>query len=182
MVSKHYAILTIVSRHARKGLHIISARNSKNKNTGHVLDWYRTRLIFASRIQENQFEVQNLTKSTRIDLKLWREVHLIVGSLLQEGHCPISSQSTGKHENPKNTGFQTLNHDLTRSMISWGIRRIPSVERLNAHVIDQVKATKTDQNGLKMKNRASKEKGHKGIHKEHEEHDSQTESRRTQGG
>jgi hypothetical protein len=55
----------------------------------------------------------------------------------------------------------------------------------STHVIDQTKAKRTDQNGLKMMNQASKEKGQNGTREEHEEHktqSSQTESWRTQGG
>jgi hypothetical protein len=49
-----------------------------------------------------------------------------------KGHRPIWSQSTGKHKNPTSTGFETLEHDLPRSMNSWGIRWNPSVKRLNS--------------------------------------------------
>lgn len=55
--------------------------------------------------RKNQFHAQNSTKSSRIDLKLCKEVYDIFGRVLQEDDRPILIQSIENLKNMKITVF-----------------------------------------------------------------------------
>jgi hypothetical protein len=71
-------------------------------------------------------------KSQPTATKIGTQDHKTVGELLLRDHCSIWSQSMGNQKETKNTGFETLVHDLPRFVMSWGIGWFSSVERLNS--------------------------------------------------
>jgi hypothetical protein len=109
--------------------------------------------------------------------------HKRVSELSRKNHRPISTQSPVKsdqgqeHEKVvrrENRRFVRARVDLVQLTI-----RIAST-----HVIAQINAKRTTQNGLKSTNQATKEEGKKEReeYEEHHKHNSKIESRRTRGG
>jgi hypothetical protein len=127
-----------VQKHRTPNSETASARGV-NSNCGlSVVHWRTVRKLRISknRAPEKSPPLKLLSICGQISTtatKIGTQDHKTVSELLlREDHRSIWSRSTGNRKGMKNTGFETLFHDLPRSVISWGIGWFSSVERLNS--------------------------------------------------